>query len=724
METKSNQSNSRPRKGLLARRISGRWLKGFLLGGLILICVGAGVGWMALRALSRDLPSPARLQTIRPPSKTLIFSAQGDTLHEYYTQNRVILPLEEVPQGLIDAVIATEDRRFYQHYGVDLGGIARAVVVNIKARRTAQGASTLSQQLARSLFLTPDKRWERKIRELLLALQIERSYTKDEILEMYLNTVYFGHGGAYGVESGARTFFGRSVRELEAHEYTMLAGVLANPGYYSPVHQIERAYQRRAIVLRSMVRAGYLSEAEAEEIGQREVFIAPPRERERLAPYFVETVRQYLEQNYGAERLYEEGLRVYTTLDARMQRLAEAAFEEHLLRREGEANYEMTRALYDSLYANLDEKPRTSYLQGALFAMDPRSGEIRALIGGRDFAASRWNRAVQGKRQPGSIFKPFLYTAALLRGWTPADILLDAPVEVDTGSDELWRPVNFDETFRGPIPVRYALANSINIPAVRLILQVGTQPVLEQARRMGVESEIPDVYSIALGSGEADLQELVSAYSTFANGGIRTRPMMILRITDSRGETLEENHIYQEEVLDERVNYLMVDMMRTAIREGTGRSAVAYGWRRESAGKTGTTDRNTDAWFIGYTPDIVCGVWVGFDDKLSMGRRKTGAVMALPIWAKMMTAYYDGLPEPSFPRPEGIVPKLVCRESGQLATVACPEVGEEIFVEGMVPTRICELHQPGSTEIPDQTGDFESLDRRSQRGDEFGGGGY
>jgi penicillin-binding protein 1A len=685
--------------------------------------VGTGAAWVAIRALSRDLPSPARLQTIRPPSKTLIFSADGDTLHEYYTQNRVILPLEEIPQGLVDAVISTEDHRFYQHYGVDLGGIARAVLVNIRNRSKTQGASTLSQQLARSLFLTPDKRWERKVRELLLALQIERSYTKDEILEMYLNTVYFGHGGAYGVESGARTFFGRGVAELEPHEYTMLAGVLANPGYYSPVHHLDRAYQRRAIVLRSMVREGYLTPGEAEEIGQTEVAIAPARERERLAPYFVETVRQYLEQNYGTERLYEEGLRVYTTLDSRMQRLAEAALEEHLLLRESEANYEMTRALYDSLYVDTEDKPLTTYLQGALFAMDPHTGEVRAMIGGRDFSTSRWNRALQGKRQPGSIFKPFLYTAALERGWTPADILLDAPVEVDTGSDELWRPVNFDETFRGPVSVRYALANSINSPAVRLILQIGTQPVLEVARRMGVTSNIPDVYSIALGSGEADLQELVTAYSTFANSGLRTRPLMIWRITDSRGEILEENRSYQEEVLDERINYVMVDMMRTAIREGTGRGAAAYGWKRDSAGKTGTTDRNTDAWFIGYTPDLVCGVWVGFDDKISMGRRKTGAVMAMPIWAKMMTAYFDGMPEPTFPRPEGIVPRLICVQTGQLATAACPEVGEEIFVEGMVPTRSCELHQPGSTEVPEQTGDFESLDRRSQRGDEFGGGG-
>ncbi len=710
-------------KRLLSRRIPPRVVRGFFLALVIAIGLAAGAGWVALRALSRDLPSPARLQTIRPPSKTLIFAANGDTLHEFYTQNRVIVPLEQIPEGLIRAVIDTEDRRFYQHYGVDLGGILRAVFVNVKQGRTAQGASTLTQQLARSLFLTPDKSWARKIREVLLALQIERTYTKDEILEMYLNTIYFGHGGAYGVESGARTFFGRGVAELKPEEYTMLAGILANPGYYSPIHHLDRAYQRRAVVLRSMVHEGDLTAAEADSIGHIEIRITPEAERQRIAPYFMETVRQYLEKNYGVEQLYEEGLRVYTTLDPRLQRIAEANFEAHLLKREEQGNYEMTRARYDSLYADSEEKPRTTYLQGALLAMDARTGEIRAMIGGRDFDASHWNRATQAKRQPGSIFKPFLYTAAIERGWTPADILLDSPVEVDTGSDELWRPVNFDETFRGSVTVRFALANSINIPAVRLILKIGTEPVLEVAHRMGITSKLPDVYSIALGAGEASLIELVTAYSTFADRGIRTRPIFIERITNNRGEILEESHPYQEEVLDERINYLMVDMMRTALKEGTGRSAKAYGWDRDSAGKTGTTDRNTDAWFIGYTPDMVCGVWVGFDDKISMGRRKTGAVMALPIWARTMTEYWADAPESHFVRPEGIVQRLVCAQSGQLATAACPQVHEEIFVEGMAPTRRCELHQPGADTVHDRTNDFEALDRQSQHSDEFGGGG-
>ena len=710
-------------KALLTRRIPKKTLKGFLLVVVIVLCLAAGAGWVALRALSRDLPSPARLQTIRPPSKTLIFAANGDTLHEFYTQNRVIVPLEQIPEGMIHAVIDTEDHRFYQHYGVDLGGILRAVFVNVKSRRTAQGASTLTQQLARSLFLTPNKSWERKIRELLLALQIERTYTKDEILEMYLNTIYFGHGGAYGVESGARTFFGRGVAQLKPEEYTMLAGILANPGYYSPVHHLDRAYQRRAIVLKSMVREGDLSASEADSIGHIEISITPEAARERIAPYFLETVRQYLEKNYGAEQLYEEGLRVYTTLDPHLQRIAETKLEEHLAKKENEGHYEMTRARYDSLYAGEEDKPETSYLQGALLAIDARTGEVRAMIGGRDFDASHWNRATQAKRQPGSIFKPFLYTAAIERGWTSANILLDAPVEVDTGSDELWRPVNFDETFRGPVTVRYALANSINIPAVRLILKIGTQPVLEVAHRMGITSEIPDVYSIALGAGEASLIELVTAYSTFADRGIRTRPILINRVTNSRGEILEESKIYQEEVLDEHINFIMVDMMRTALKKGTGRSATAYGWHRDSAGKTGTTDRNTDAWFIGYTPDMVCGVWVGFDEKLSMGRRKTGAVMALPIWARTMTEYLGDSPESHFVRPNGIVQKLVCAQSGQLATAACPEVHEEIFVEGMAPTRQCELHQPSNSTVREQSNDFEALDRQSQHNDEFGDGG-
>jgi len=708
---------------LLGIRVPRPALRGIVLtlAGVCFLALGAG--FVGYRALSRDLPSPAKLQTIEPAIKTLVFGADGDTLHEYYRQNRVPIRMEEVPPGLIQAIIATEDREFYDHWGIQLRGAARAVLANLRSGRRSQGASTLTMQLARSLFLHHRKEWTRKAREVLLALEIERTYTKDEILQMYLNTIYFGP--AYGVEAASSAFFGKSVRDLEPAEYTMLAGVLNNPGMYDPRKKLEASYSRRATVLRSMVAAGFLSSAEAESIGQTEVTIRRITKDERLAPYFVEDIRQYLENHYGVKQLYEDGLRVYTTLDSDMQRAAERAMEEHLSKLETKEHYEMTKALYDSLYADVDEPPLPEYLQGGLIAMDPKTGAVRAMIGGRDFDRSKFNRAVQAQRQPGSVFKPFLYVSALQRGWHPGSVLLDAPVEIDTGSHELYRPVNFDGIFRGPISLRFALAHSINIPAVRLIQEVGTQPVILTAEKMGITSPIPDVYSIALGSAECNLRELVSAYTVFANNGIRTRPMLFTKIVNSRGEILEENQAYQEEVLDERVNYIMVDMMRTALREGTGRAARGLGFRREGAGKTGTTDLNTDAWFVGYTPDLVLGVWVGFDKKVSMGKRKTGAVMALPIWARTMTAALEGKPESFFQRPEGVHEALLCEDSGQRPAPACQHIAMEIFVDGMEPSRVCEIHQPRAHDVRTQAADFETLDDQATKSDEFGtnGGG-
>jgi len=711
---------SQPRAPLWKRRIPPRALRAVLWTTLALILVGAAASLVVLRQLSKDLPSPARLQTIKPPVKTLVFSADGDTLHEYFRQNRIPIQLGDVPPGLIDAIIATEDRNFRDHYGLQLRGMARAFVVNLQTRSRAAGGSTLTQQLARSLFLHHRKEWTRKIREMILALQIERAYTKDEILQMYLNTIYFGP--AYGVEAASIAFFGKSVTELTPPEYTLLAGVLNNPGYYSPIRHPERAYERRAVVLKSMVATGVLSAEEAEEIGQTRVTLRTREQSRPLAPYFVETIRQYLEANYGVKQLYEDGLRVYTTLDSRIQRTAEDALEEHLSRLESEEDYEETKAGYDSLYADVEEAPVPNYLQGAAVVMDAQTGEVRAMVGGRDFGASQFNRAMQAQRQPGSVFKAFLYTAALQRTWTPASILLDAPVEIDTGSQELYRPVNFSGTFEGEVSLRHALANSINVPAVRLILELGTAPVIRVAQSMGIESPIPDVYSIALGSGEANLMEMVGAYTVFANHGIRTRPMMFTRITDSRGKVLEENRAYQEEVLDEATTYLMVDLMRTALREGTGVSARSYGFTRDGAGKTGTTDRYTDAWFVGYTPELVAGVWVGFDKKISMGRRKTGAKMALPIWARVMVDAHAERPESFFVRPEGVVDGFICVDSGQRPAPACVQIQQEIFAAGREPSQTCEIHQPVASDVRNQAGDFERLDSQSSGSDEFGGG--
>jgi penicillin-binding protein 1A len=722
------EADSPGRVSLLRRRIPSRSLRtvGLLL--VLALVVGSVVVSLTLYTLSRDLPSPARLQSIEPAIKTIIFSAEGDTLREYFRQNRIPVPLAEIPQLLIDGILDTEDRDYYDHYGVSVRGFARAAVVNLRSGRAAQGGSTLTMQLARSLFLHHRKEWTRKVREILLALQIERTYTKDEILQMYLNTIYFGP--AYGVEAASIAFFGQGVREIGPAELTLLAGVLNNPGYYSPYRHLDRAYQRRGTILSNLVRAGHLSAAEAESIGTTEVEIIARDESNPIAPYFVEQIRQYLELNYGVRALYEEGLRVYTTIESELQVQAEKYLEAQMVRLEEAEEYEFTRALHDSLNVDVEaaERPLPQYLQGALVFLDVRTGAVKAMIGGRDFGASKFNRAVQARRQPGSVFKPFLYAAALKNGWTPASVLLDTPVEVETGSDELWRPVNFSGTFEGPMSLRYALANSVNVPAVRVILDLGTKPVLEQAEDLGLERAlIPDVPSIALGAGEVTLIDIVSAYSAFANHGIRARPMYYTRIENARGDILEEVPPYQEEALDEDTNALLVDMMQSALREGTGRGARAWGFNRTGAGKTGTTDQYSDAWFVGFTPDVVGGVWVGFDQVRSMGQRKTGAVMALPIWAQTMSLAVSDLPESFFRLPETIVERLVCSASGQLPSPSCPDLATEIFAFDRVPQRTCELHQPPAADIREQAGDFESIDARSSDKEEFevpdGGGG-
>ncbi len=702
---------------LLTRTIPRRWVRRLLGLFLLLFLLAVAGSLLAIDRLSRDLPSLEALRNIQPSEKTVIFAANGDTLQEFYTQNRTVVPLERIPRHLRDAVVSIEDRRFHEHYGIDLKRLVKIVFDNLLGRGRP-GASTLTMQLARNLFLTPEKTIERKAREMILAVQIEQIYTKDEILGMYLNQIYLGRG-TYGVQAASRLFFGKDAWQLGPGESAMIAGMIQLPEHYSPFDHLDAAYRRRDVVLQSMVAAGRLTPERARDIAETPVEVADPDRDRRaagFAAYFVEEVRQHLEDAYGADRLYTDGLRVWTTLVPRYQRWLETAAGEHLASLEDEFEYPMTKARYDSLAAAGERPEGVPYLQCAGLLQDVRTGAILAMMGGRDFADSEWNNAWQALRQPGSIFKPFVYLTALQQGYTPASILLDTPFVMDTGSS-LWRPKNFGNRFRGPVTLRFALSRSINTPTAKLYLDFGLQPVLDNVRRLGFTAELPRVPALFLGAGEVTLREVVGAYSTFANHGVRADQHLVTRVETLDGEVLEQARIRQHEVLDPAEAYLMTDLLQTTLEEGTGQSARWRGFTRAGAGKTGTTNESTNAWFCGFTPSFCAGVWVGFDEPTPMGRNATGAHQALPIWARFMGRITDEHGDESFVQPPAIIERRVCLESGLLATVGCDSTATEVFLPDSYPQAVCDLHGGEAHDLSGNEQGFDSIDR--QQGDDF-----
>jgi penicillin-binding protein 1A len=578
------------------------------------------------------------------------------------------------------------------------------------------GASTLTQQLARNLFpklLPKEKRVTRKIREWIVATQIESLYTKDEILAMYLNQIYLGKG-AYGVQAAARTFFGRDVWDLGPAECTMLAGMIQLPERYSPFRHLDRAYERRGTVLSTMIKAGYLTRDEAERIGATEVHPIAGDANAAVpggfAAYFVEEVRKQLEDDYGAGRLYRDGLRVWTTLVPQYQVWMEEALESHLTAQENERGYDMTRAVYDSLTAAGQRPARVDYLQGAALLQDVRTGAILGMVGGRSFDDSKWNMALQANRQPGSIFKPFVYLTALQHGYTPASILMDTPFVLDTGVS-LWRPKNFSGRFQGPMTLRYALTRSVNTPTAKLFNDYGLAPVLQNVRKLGFTADLPRVPALFLGAGEVTLREVLAAYSTFANHGVYVDQHLITRVESAEGEILYEVRIKQREALDPAEAYMMTNLLTTTLQEGTAVSAKWRGFTKSGAGKTGTTNDNTNAWFCGFTPSFCGGVWVGFDQAVSMGRGATGARMALPIWASFMGKITDRKGDEPFIRPPGIIDETVCLRTGMLATSACDSIADEVFLPDNYPQEVCDMHGGQLHDLSGVRKDFKTLDR-------------
>ncbi len=661
----------------------GNTLKNLFFIAFALLGVVGGV----LYAQLQELPDIANLNDFKTSEATHIYDINGNLISQLWLEQRTIVNLDQIPQTLQNAVIATEDERFYEHWGIDLVGVARAFMVNLTSGGLREGASTITQQLARTLFLTQEKTLSRKIREALLSVQIEKNYSKKQILEMYLNDIYYGEG-AYGVESASRTYFGKHLADLTLPECAMLAGLPKSPNHFDPYKFPLEALKRRNLVLDRMVATNFISQQEATDAKNTPIELK--KIEVQNAPYFVEYVRQQLEARYGSNAVYKGGLSVYTTLDMKLQEAAQRALAHGL------ENAEIT-----ARKNRLTNIPVDQPIQGALLAMDPHTGAIRAMIGGVDYHKSVFNRAIQARRQPGSAFKPIIYTAAIENGYTMADVFLDAPIVYpDPVTGKPWRPLNFSDKFRGPTTLHTALMYSINVVTIKLLDKLGIQPVVSVARRLGITTPIKPNLSLGLGTSEVSLVEMVQAFSVFPNQGVRVEPFAILTVKDSSGHVLENNTPVGESVLDPMVAYIMVHTMKDVIDNGTGRIIRRLGFEYPAAGKTGTTNDNVDAWFIGYTPDLTCGVWVGYDERQSLGRKQTGGETAAPIWAEFMKAATAGQPIKDFEPPKGadseLVTKKICLTSGLLAGPDCPGVRDEIFRKETAPTKYCNIHVAGS----------------------------
>ena len=675
---------------------------------VFVLCASAGAVFGLAQWMSRDLPDVAKLSAITPPVRSTVYDVKGREVAAYFKENREVVPLKALPKTLVNATLSTEDRHFYRHWGVDLGGITRAALTNLLNLRTSQGGSTITQQLARNLFLTHERTLDRKFKELVIALRIEKMYSKSEILEMYFNQIYYGHG-AYGIQAAARTYFAKDVRQLTLPEAALLAGLPQNPSGHSPYRRPENAKSRRNVVLRNMLDTKTISAGQYESATRAPLGVVDRPDGVGQAPYFVEMVRQTLDDKYGSNLVYEGGLRIYTSLDLDLQREAERALEKRLSDLEARYKYKNTHGSFVQPAVASDGRApvgsQTPYVQGALVAIDVKTGYVRALVGGRDFRHSSFNRATQAKRQPGSSFKPFIYTAAIDNGLSPSDVIIDEPVSLPGGANGgAWTPHNYDGKYSGAVTLRYALQRSINIPAIKLLRKLGVSLVASYARRMGIKSTIQPNLSMALGTSEVNLLELTSAYEVLANEGIRNEPAYILKVEDKSGAVLETHLSKPVDVLSGETAGTMTSMLQSVMDHGTGYPARAAGFVIPAAGKTGTTDDYSDAWFVGYTPSLVCGVWVGFDVKKKMGKGVTGAVGALPIWTDFMLAAYRGRPVENFNLPGEGVTKEICTETGLLATEACPSVTAEVFTPGTEPTEYCNVHvglprQPGHPEI-------------------------
>ncbi len=693
---------------------------------------GAGLAWGSWKNLCVTCPSVAQIKTWEPEQASKLLAHDGQLVTELGFERRTPVSIEALPPHVPQAVLAIEDRRFYQHGGFDPRGLARAVFGRLTGQPSLGGGSTITQQLARNMF---EERigfvsrglegYLRKLKELQVALELERSYTKDQILEGYINEIYMGRG--YGFQSASRAYFGKDVRDVNVAEAALLAAILNRPGNYDPFRHPEAALRRRNLVLERMREQGYLSDAAATEW---KAYPLPTEDQSSgsvhgIAPYFEEWVRQILDSRFG-EEVYRGGLRVYTTLDVDIQRAAVEAMDWGWNRIESQPNFRHPKyAEFDSV-ETFETAGQTPYLQGMFVALDPATGAVRALIGGRDFEQSKFDRARQARRQAGSAFKPFVYTAAIASGFPASHIVVDQPVVYPQVSGEDWRPKNFDEEFNGPMTIREGLRRSINMVAIKLGWEeVGIETVRQTARRMGIQTEIEPFPSTTIGAVEVIPLQMAEAYSAFATLGTKVRPFPILRVESATGEVLWEPQPERTQVLDSLTARVMVDLLRDAANSGTGGNHRTIGglpYEVPTAGKTGTTNDGTNTWFMGFTPNLIAGVWFGMDRPVSIapGTAATGGFYAAPVWGRFMRHVYYGrdadaeaeVPldawDPALEVPEAwpMLPGLTTREvdarTGKLWSRWCDEENRyvEIYVPGTEPTEVCDASARSIFRIP------------------------
>jgi penicillin-binding protein 1A len=721
-----------------------------LLASVVSVAVVAGFSLLAFFIqLDRSLPSIQSLKNYHPPLVTRVFASDGSLLGEFYTERRYVVPLSDLPPHLVKAFVASEDVRFYEHRGVDLPGVVRALLKNIQAGEIVQGGSTITQQVVKSLLLTPERTWIRKLKEAILAYRIDQTLSKDEILFLYLNQIYFG-SGAYGVEAAARTYFDKSARDLTLAEATLLAGLPKAPSRYSPIHNPEAARERQRYVLQRMLESGLATSGDVQKAQAESLKFAKPKHWAlKDLDYFTEEVRRQLESRYGKDGLYKEGMTVYTTLDPKAQSIGEKALDQGL--RELDKRHRRYRGLHanvprddwdrtakvlaerngsltpnkiagalvmqydartmtcllhlgsaygklppsgwewtklpssragkmfrvgDIIRVRLEKKEEEGSwstvleqdpgMEGALMAMVPDTGQVLCMVGGRDFEKSQFNRCTQAIRQPGSSFKPIIYAAALDRGYTEASILVDSPfVRDDHSLRGPWKPSNYDHQFWGPITLRKALVNSRNVVTVKLLDEIGTSYVISFARRLGISSQLTPTLALALGASGVTLSELLTAYTPFANLGERADPYLIEKVYDRAGRLMEEHRPRRERVISPQTAYIMTHILQGVGVVGTGKKAMEGG--RPAAGKTGTTNELKDAWFVGYTPDLIAGVWIGYDDhNLSLGKGETGGRAACPIWLYFMQEVLKDQPVQAFKIPSGVVLAKMDPNSGYI----------------------------------------------------------
>ena len=587
------------------------------------------------------------------PVTSKVYDINGKLITEYFQENRTPISLSEIPPSLINAIIAIEDSNFYEHHGISFRGILRAMFENVKESGRifqGQGGSTITQQLAVNTFLTREETLSRKIKDALLALQIERTFTKDEILEMYLNVIYFGHG-AYGIVSAANMYFDKPVSDLSLAESALIAGIPRRPYFYSPFINLEAALKRKNVILKRMSDLGYITEEEYFRTREEEITLNHNQDSVEIAPHFSSYIRTMLLDKYGVNMVFKGGLKIYTTLDLDMQKKAKEAFLK-------------------------------SGREGAIIAIEPNTGYIKAMVGGKNYEESEFNRATQAYRQPGSAFKPFVYLTAIEKGISPSLIIDDSPVVYENG----WAPTNYEDEFRGPVTLREAFEDSINVVGVKLLERVGVRDVIRDAQKAGIKSTLRPDLSLALGTSEVTALEMASAYATIANMGTYVEPTAIIKVEDYNGKILEQNQIVRKEVFSADVCYTMIKLMEGVLIRGTATNAKLG---RPAAGKTGTTDEFTDAWFVGFTPEIVCAVYIGNDDRKPIGNRMTGAVAAAPIWRDFMVSALQDKPVSDFSAPDNVTEMQVCAKTGLLPGSKCAKTVPVTFISGTEPVQIC-----------------------------------